>query len=395
MLKMRKPTAIHPWVILAVVFIVCSWWSMAARQAEGRLVFQGQMSTWARGFRIEDNWGDYQGGLRYLPSLSLEHDIDEVSRLGFEIALNTHFSLDSSPAEPQADLSLYRATAWYATARTETVIGLQKITFGPATLLRPLKWFDRIDPKDPLGFTHGQYGVRFRYFTLNNTNTWLWCLYPNIDQDDNASNELPTEDGVPQWGGRWQLPLLGGEMALSVNWRRVDTAEYGIGWPATESHETGYDERRVGMDGRWDIGIGLWFEMVFQHQTIAWPFEWRKAVTGGLDYTFDWGNGLYVLVEQMAAAGSDRAFGWQEEVWASALMLRYPLNVMDALQFISAYKWDDNGVSAHLSWQRTYDRLIINLALFHYPTVDGNLVATDQPLPISGSGAALMLIFNH
>lgn len=395
MLIKRRPPRLRIYLVLIGVFVCCSGLSIGVPSAEVRVHFEGQLSTWARWFSLEDNGGDYQGGIRYLPSLSLEHKLNAQSRFGFEMALNGLFSFDSGPADPQADLALYRATAWFATARTETVIGLQKIAFGPATLLRPLRWFDRIDPKDPLGFTNGQYGARFRYFTLDNTNAWIWCLYPNIDQDDNAADELPTEDSVPQWGGRVQVPLLGGEMALSANVRRVDTTTSMLQWATAQSPETGYEERRVGLDGRWDIGVGLWFEMVFQHQTIAWPFEWRKAVVGGIDYTFDWGNGLYALVEQMAAAGSQQPLGWEEEVWASAVMLRYPLNVMDAMQFIGAYGWDDNGVSAHLSWQRTYDRWIINAALFHYPTGDDNPSTVDQPLPVSGSGAAVMLIFNH
>ena len=65
--------------------------------------------------------------------------------------------------------------------------GLQKINFGSATMLRPLMWFDQVDPRDPLQLTDGVWGVLGRYYFLNNANIWLWGLYGNKNPGDTAN----------------------------------------------------------------------------------------------------------------------------------------------------------------------------------------------------------------
>jgi hypothetical protein len=50
---------------------------------------------------------------------------------------------------------------------------LQKINFGSASMLRPLMWFDQMDPRDPLQLTDGVWGLLGRYYFLNNANIWL------------------------------------------------------------------------------------------------------------------------------------------------------------------------------------------------------------------------------
>jgi len=52
-----------------------------------------------------------------------------------------------------------------STKQFELRAGLQKINFGSATLLRPLMWFDKIDPRDPLQLTDGVYALLARYYS--------------------------------------------------------------------------------------------------------------------------------------------------------------------------------------------------------------------------------------
>ena len=73
--------------------------------------------------------------------------------------------------------------------------GLQKINFGSAVLLRPLMWFDSLDPRDPLQLTDGVYAVLLRYYFPNNANLWAWALYGN-DSPKGWESAATAEDTV-------------------------------------------------------------------------------------------------------------------------------------------------------------------------------------------------------
>ena len=85
-----------------------------------------------------------------------------------------HF-FDSASAD--GNISPYRVWGRYSTKQLEVRLGLQKINFGTATMLRALRWFDEVDPRDPLQLTDGVWGGLARYYFLNNTNIWIWVLY--------------------------------------------------------------------------------------------------------------------------------------------------------------------------------------------------------------------------
>ncbi|MDR1585772.1 MAG: hypothetical protein LBS07_06360, partial [Prevotellaceae bacterium] len=102
----------------------------------------------------------------------------------------------------------------------EVRLGLQKINFGSAQLFRPLMWFDAIDPRDPLQMTDGVWGGLFRYYFQNNANFWLWTLYGN--DEVKGWETAPSAQSLPEIGGRVQLPLKQGEVALSYHLREAD-----------------------------------------------------------------------------------------------------------------------------------------------------------------------------
>ena len=98
--------------------------------------------------------------------------------------------------------------------------GLQKINFGSAQMFRPLMWFDRIDPRDPLQLTDGVYGLLARYYFLNNANIWLWGLYG--DDKIKGWELIPSKKNSIEYGGRVQLPLYTGEIAATYHHRTAD-----------------------------------------------------------------------------------------------------------------------------------------------------------------------------
>ena len=257
-------------------------------------------------------------------------------------------------------------------------IGLQKISFGPAKILRSLMWFDQVDIRDPLRLTNGVYALRYKYNFLNNTNIWMWGLYGN--ESNKGYDVYPTSDNTPEFGGRIQYPIPLGEFGQSLHYRKA------------ESNNFIYDEYKLGFDGRWDALIGFWIEASLTYNsTKKLQFQWNKMFTIGVDYTFDTGNGLYFLTEHFVSAASKAFLPFNRDSYASSFMFSYPLGILDNIRVIGFYTHKDNRYYQFLDWQRTYDDIILNLSLFHYPENQSNNIN----MQTQGYGAQIMIIYNH
>ena len=347
--------------------------------------FRGKLTGWTIESKDHGDWIN-NSGLRYLPQLTLGYTLSDEAFIDAEISANGFVSYNSKDSEEDSDVELYRLKLRFATAQTETRLGLQRINFGPAQLLRSLKWFDQLDPRDPLQLTDGVYGVRFTYNALNNANIWLWGLYDNDERK--GYEKLSSVDNKPEFGGRLQYPVFNGELAATCHTRSVDASSLG---------EQDFRETRFALDGRWEIEIGMWFETVLQHQdTKILPHRWMKMTTLGVDYTFGIGNGINVVVEHLAIASSDDAFGWDEDAHTSAFSVSYPVGFFDNFSAIGYYSWKQEEYSQHLRWQRTYDTWEINLSLFYYPESENDIdeFTTTKSLG-SGYGGQLMLSYHH
>src|SRR5262245_48775413 len=160
-------------VVSAVVFVTQTTFAQSVSM-------QGQLSTW---FTLNDADPSTPGvGVRYLPSLSLERQLAESRLVDGELSINA-YGFGESPGWDDVDttgrLKAYRVWARFKTSRFEARGGLQKINFGSALLLRPLRWFDSVDPRDPLQITDGVYGLLVREYLPRNFTVWGWALYGN------------------------------------------------------------------------------------------------------------------------------------------------------------------------------------------------------------------------
>jgi hypothetical protein len=335
--------------------------------------------------------------VRYIPEFTLQEDLSSSVFFDAEFSLNafgTALFVSGEETFTDGNLDPYRMWLRFSTAKFEARVGLQKINFGSASMLRPLMWFDSLDPRDPLQLTDGVYGILLRYFFVNNANIWVWGLYGN---DQTKGWEVfPTAQNTAEYGGRIQLPLFTGEVALTYHHRRADLSEYPVPVPLQQGFDLEAPEDRLGLDGKWDVGIGLWIEaaLVRQDNDIL-PQRWQRAMNIGADYTFGLGNGLNIMAEHFRLERSEEAFGAGDKVDFTALFLRYPLGFLDDITAILYYDWDTKDFYRFLNWQRTTDRWRFNVIAFWNP--DEFLIYPSQPgnNPFAGKGFQLMVAFNY
>ncbi len=334
-------------------------------------------------------------GFRFLPAFSLEKQLSGSISLSAEFSLNAYGTgrlQVSKSMDFDGKLKPYRAWVRFSSSQFEIRAGLQKINFGSALLLRPLMWFDRIDPRDPLQLTDGVYALLGRYYFLNNTNIWFWTLYGN--KDTKGWELFPTRNKSMEIGGRIQSPFAGGELALTYHHRQAEPQVRFFTPPAPQDLKI--PENRIGLDGRWDIGPGVWFEAVLIHQENRLLFyPWQKALNLGFDYTFSLGNGLYLVSEFFILQKSRNIGGKGESTQFSAISLNYPLGLLDSMTGIFYYDWKNRNMYSFIRWQRAYDRWAIHCMAFWNPEVFTIYQNRPGDTLFSGKGFQIMVVFNY
>lgn len=340
--------------------------------------FNGQISIWGTVYNENDK-SLLNGGIRFIPEMTWLKDISDESFFDLNISLNT--LLFKTETEFIDDLELYRLKLRYATSQSELRIGLQKINFGPARILRSLRWFDTVDPTDPLKITNGVYGIRYKYNFLNNAEIWLWLLYGN---DKLKGNEfLKSKKNIPEFGGRFSHPFLDGEIAGTYHHRN------------TEIFGTEISENRFALDGRWEIEAGLWFEAVAsKFGESVMPYNWQNSLTLGTDYTFSIGNGLMITAEHMVHHISKDFLSSGRTNKTSALSISYPFGLVDNLSAFLFYQWERDKIYQTIQWNRVYDEFIINFNFYNYPESSPILSGDTRDQTRSGYGFQFMIIYN-
>ena len=355
--------------------------------------FRGQSSVWAAYSDAGSTLQQY--GIRYIPEFSTVHSLGDNTFFDGEVSVNAFHAGVFEKFEylsSESKIKLYRLWLRYAATQYEIRAGLQKINFGPAVIFRSLMWFDAIDPRDPLKITDGVYALLGRYYFLDNTNLWIWALYGNTATKGWEFNI--TSKGTMEYGGRIQWPLFSGETAISYHHRtaRLKTLAETLPYPIEEEAP----ENRIALDGRWDIEVGVWLEVALlkQEHTLL-PLPWGRSFTVGLDYTFDWGNGLTILSEYFTLLRSEKIFSRGEGFRFSAFSATYPLDIIDQLHAILYYDWDNRDIYSFYNWQIRYDNWALNLMAFNnpetyqlYPNQPGNIL-------FSGRGVQILVSFNH
>lgn len=342
----------------------------------------GQISIWGA---YNDNI-DGKAGSRYIPEISLFRNLSKDLKIDTEFSLNLNVftAFDSlEEFEDNADAELYRSWIRLSGDQYEARLGLQRINFGPARILRSLRWFDQLDVRDPLELTEAVYALLGRYYFPNNSNLWLWGLYGN---DDLKGLEVfKTDEDRPEFGGRVQFPISKGEMAFTYHNRRIDS---GLRRKNESGVITNGLENRYAIDGSFDLGIGLWFEAAISdikkdsHNSL-----WTRYVTLGADYTFDIGPGVHVLGEHFINSTGPKIFKQDNEDMTSAISANFSTGVLDTITAIGFFDWQKDNFYPNVSWQRAYDNWFINVTTFYN--------SSDTDSVYSGTGALCTVAFNY
>jgi len=391
--------------VKAFVFMVVVWMLvpafsglLSAREgltekggAGDTLTFRGQMSVW--GAFNPSLALPLQTGGRIIPQANYAITTGKKQMVDAEGSLNIGGTAAISPFDSltaKGKIKPYRAWLRFSGRQFETRIGLQKINFGSAAMLRPLMWFDQLDPRDPLQLTDGVWALLGRYYFLNNANLWMWGLVGNKGLKTWETGT--TLRGSPEMGGRLQLPLFTGETALSYHFRKAELKVMGMVPP-------GYGdipEHRFGVDGKWDAVIGIWAE-------AAWMHKARKAglatnqhfLTLGADYTIPLGGGLNATFEHLMISAGEKPFGPGEQSSLSALMMGYPLGLSGRITAIVYRDWSSGNQFNFLSLQKQFKHIRLYVMAFLNPE-EGALPqqGSDNPL-FAGTGMQMMLVYDY
>ncbi len=355
------------------------------------LRFSGQMSSYININSTNDLpvWG----GIRYIPQLNYGFSPSKTGKFDAELSLNLYGDAGLRPFDSlsaSTRLKPYRAWIRYSTDQFEIRVGLQKLNFGSASILRPLMWFDQVDPRDPLKLTEGVWGVLGRYYFLNNANIWLWGLYGN--KSPRGWEYSGTNNHYPEAGGRIQVPVLSGEAAITYNFRKADLQAFN---PINPDYSK-VSENKFGFDVKLDLVVGLWLEgsWVNKNQDLGLLTN-QEILNAGVDYTFGVGNGIYVIFEQLVMSYDEKPFRFDNSSSFSLMSVSYPVSLFDNISGIIYYDWKNGNAYNFLNWQRQFKNIILYFIGFWNPEQYTIPTQGNGQNIFAGKGIQVMLVLNH
>ena len=367
-----------------LLLIISSLIILSDVKSQGEWDFDGQVSFISSYSPQVDLPGFF--GVRYIPEFNYKIEIDSVSSFDFEASVNVNaiYNFGASDGIGDANFTPYRLWARYSGNQFEVRAGLQKIEFGSASILRPLQWFNQVDPRDPLQLTNGVYGVLGRYYFLNNANIWVWGLYGN--EKTKGFEALPTNAKVPEYGGRIQYPMAKGEIGITYHHRTLkeNALVPNLG-----------PENRIGLDGKWDVGIGLWFEVSQTWNKDIGRLNNQTALNVGFDYTFGVGNGLVFIAEHLLFSYDEKLFDFSEPLNFTAATMSYPIGFFDNLSTVLYYNWDTNDLTFFLNYGHQFKHVNAYLMAYYNPEVQGGIQQNELLYSFAGPGLRLMFVYNH
>lgn len=354
--------------IIYTVILLC-FQSQAAASS-----FSTKGQFWISGLYGTDasiDQSSFESSIGYIPTISVFKGLsnDRLFDIEWAYRVEQYYSGDSLLFE---NYDPHRVWVRYSSQTIEARFGLQKITFGPAQMLRTLSWFDTIDLKDPTGQTDGVDAFRLRWFPSNSMALWSWAVR---DKDEFLS-----------WGGRAEFSTELGEWGLTIHHDPSDSLQL-IGQTRAwidQSHN------RIALDFRYDGFMGLWNESTF---ILSDETEIQMA-TVGADYTLPIVGGMLLMAESMYISNSQT----DTNQLYTAFMSSIPIGMINQLMFITQVDWEEEHAYHYIRWSATYDRFSLNFIVSNSPKRSAyNIPVQELPKTAAGFGTNLqfMFIYNH
>lgn len=364
-----------------LISFVFSLFHLSSQNKSDSLYFTGDIGTWLH----SNNNYPLSLGARIVPSLTYDYLSENKHKFSVNAAayawgvINTNFDDYNSDGE----ISLYRLAGSYSYDNFSFSLGLQDISFGSARMLRPLMWFDLLDPRDPMKITDGVYSAYGTYTFSNSSKLSLWSLYGNDNlRGWDWSPSVPT---IPEFGGRYKYPFERGHMAFSYHHRMINVEQ--------ESQSTVLGERKYGFDMRLNYTFGAWVEASWNNinNKGLYLFSNQSLLTIGIDREIEVGNGLYFAFEHMLVSYHQSAFSFDNSSNISALEVSYPISNRDKFKSIIFYDWDNKQGYTFVEWERTFKRLSAHLMA--YVNADDTRLPNLRNLKNMYQGPGIQLMF--
>ena len=321
--------------------------------------------------------------LGYIPTISIFNNLSKERLIDLEWAhkINRIYSdqaLLSAYDEP------YRWWIRYSTDKLEARLGLQKIAFGPAQILRPTSWFDTIDPRDPTGQTKGVEALRLKYFPNNLLSLWTWVM--------NTSSEKYS------YGLRTELSGNSGDWGFTFHQDKTEVINQVGLLPIIMSGS----HSRMAIDYRYDGLIGFWFEgaSLFSTNDSNVNNDLYNLATIGADYTLPIYNGVLIMAETMqinAQPGNNIILDSIKNIneTYSVLMASMPIGLLHQIMAVAQLDWARSQSYYYLRWGITYDRFSLNFSLSANPRLNDYNEYLFTNLSGLGNVLDFTIIYNH
>ncbi len=342
------------------------------------LSFKNEIKTRTNLFEKKSSQ-QYHLGISYKPEIyreiiqkeSFSLDLETIVNLSFQNVKNDKKTFSETAAD------FYRGWIRFNAEKYEIRFGLQQVNFGPAFLLRSLKWFDLINPQDPLAETEGVTSLLFRYFFLNNANIWFWSL---LGQNEIKDLEmLNSKDNSLEFGGRFQYPFKICESALSFHHRKLENSDYDL-------------EFRFGFDSRFDLLIGFWLETFLSRFEGNENSAWTKMFTFGADYTLPFLNGIHFLAEhQNGSQFTTEISDFPKDLQLSAISADFATGFFSKFRTIFSYDWISENWYRFISYQMSFDYWSFYMNFLWNPQ-NGNI--DYEEIYFDGKSVQLMIVVN-
>lgn len=364
------------WLIIIGLFLNLN----PGLQAQIKFEYKQQLAGWASfAHSSKDNW---KVGMLVIPGFEYSKPLKQkwLFDSEFSVKLNASRQYTRFTEKESGSIKPYRAWLRFSTNQLELRFGLQKINFGSANTIRPLMWFDQMDPRDPLQLTSGMWGALGRYYFMNNATVWLWAL---TNREAGSWYFSSYDAKLPELGGRIQYPLKKGEVGFSYNYEnsKIDSVKHA---------------QLIGFDIKLNFLVSLWLEGTHQlvHNQAGNQVFSIDLWNLGVDYTIPVGSGLLASYEFIYYRNTMQIEGLKNQTAFSLVTVSGSLTPFDRVFGMMYWAHSLDAVYPFVSWQHQFSDWSVGLMAYWNPNT-AIIPGTNYDYnTFTGKGLQLMLSYD-